>query len=70
MFSKELMLRANVPTGKAESFTETEPAIQYLDTVAFPIVIKAEGLAAGKGVIICNTHEEAEDTIKINLEEK
>jgi phosphoribosylamine--glycine ligase len=70
VFSKELMLRANVPTGKAESFTETKPAIEYLDNVAFPIVIKAEGLAAGKGVIICNTHEEAEETIKLNLEEK
>ena len=51
-FAKDLMRRYGIPTAKYEIFTEKEPALAYLKQGAFPIVIKADGLAAGKGVII------------------
>ena len=62
-FSKEVMQAAGVPTAKSESFTDPEKAIASLEAYGLPVVIKADGLAAGKGVIIAETHEKAVDTI-------
>ncbi|ABQ27995.1 phosphoribosylamine--glycine ligase [Geotalea uraniireducens] len=58
-FSKDLMRKYNVPTAAYEVFTEVEPAIAFIDRTGVPIVIKADGLAAGKGVIIAQTRDEA-----------
>jgi phosphoribosylamine--glycine ligase len=62
-FTKELMRRNRVPTGFFSSFTEPEDAIRYVNEVGLPIVIKADGLASGKGVLICHTAAEAEKAI-------
>jgi phosphoribosylamine---glycine ligase len=58
-FAKDLMNKYEVPTAAYEVFTETEPAISFIDRIGIPIVVKADGLAAGKGVIIAQTREEA-----------
>ena len=58
-FSKDLMKKYNVPTAAYEVFTEVEPALAFVDRIGVPIVIKADGLAAGKGVIIAQTRDEA-----------
>ncbi|HJV67066.1 MAG TPA: phosphoribosylamine--glycine ligase [Geomonas sp.] len=58
-FSKDLMKKYQVPTAAYEVFTEVEPAIRFIDKTGIPIVIKADGLAAGKGVIIAQSREEA-----------
>ena len=58
-FSKDLMQKYNVPTAAYGVFTEVEPAVSFIDRTGVPIVIKADGLAAGKGVIIAQTREEA-----------
>jgi phosphoribosylamine--glycine ligase len=58
-FSKDLMKKYQVPTAAYEVFTEIDPAVAFIDRVGIPIVIKADGLAAGKGVIIAQTREEA-----------
>jgi len=58
-FSKDLMKKYGIPTARYETFTELDKALRYLDTVAAPIVVKADGLALGKGVIIAQTTEEA-----------
>ncbi|HMP97700.1 MAG TPA: phosphoribosylamine--glycine ligase [Kiritimatiellia bacterium] len=63
VFSKEIMREAGVPTGASESFTDAEAAKRYLHAVGAPIVIKADGLAAGKGVTVCATLAEAEAAI-------
>lgn len=62
-FSKDLMKKYHVPTAAYEVFTEIEPAIAFLDTLGLPVVVKADGLAAGKGVIIAQTREEAIATV-------
>jgi phosphoribosylamine--glycine ligase len=62
-FSKDLMKKYHVPTAAYEVFTEIEPAIAFLDTLGLPVVVKADGLAAGKGVIIAQTRGEAIETI-------
>ena len=63
-FSKELMKKYNIPTAAYEVFDKAEDALEYLHTKAkFPIVLKADGLALGKGVLICSTLEEAEDGV-------
>lgn len=59
-FSKNLMQKYNIPTCHYETFTSPEEAMLYLENVQFPIVLKADGLALGKGVLICNTLREAE----------
>ncbi len=59
-FSKDLMKKYNIPTAAYENFTDADEAIAYLKTSKYPIVLKADGLALGKGVLICNTYEEAE----------
>ncbi len=70
-FSKDLMKKYGIPTAKYESFTDYEQAKKYLDSQEMPIVIKADGLALGKGVLICMTREEAEEGLKeIMLDKK
>ncbi|MFV1983689.1 MAG: phosphoribosylamine--glycine ligase [Thiohalomonadales bacterium] len=63
-FSKEFLARHNIPTAAYESFTEIEPAIKYLQSSKLPVVIKADGLAAGKGVFIAETEQQAIDAIQ------
>ena len=64
IFSKNLMQKYGIPTAAYATFTEADAALEYLKTQALPIVIKADGLALGKGVVIAQTAEEAEDAIK------
>ncbi len=63
-WAKDLMISAGIPTATSETFTEVEPAIAYLNQQTAPIVVKADGLAAGKGVIVAQTLEEAENAVK------
>ena len=63
-FSKDLMKKYNIPTAKYENFDDANKAIEYLEKSQFPIVLKADGLALGKGVLICNTLEEAKAGVK------
>lgn len=63
-FSKAFMKKYGVKTAEYEVFTEIDPALKYVETCAYPVVIKADGLAAGKGVAICETKEEAVDALK------
>ena len=63
-FSKDLMKKYNIPTATYENFDNAEEALAYLDTAKFPIVLKADGLALGKGVLICNTLEEAKEGVQ------
>jgi phosphoribosylamine---glycine ligase len=70
IFAKELMRKYNVPTAQFEIFSSSEKAIKYINERGAPIVVKADGLAAGKGVIVAKTTEEAADAVKKILEEK
>ena len=63
-FSKDLMKKYHIPTAAYENFDNAEDALNYLKTASFPIVLKADGLALGKGVLICNTPEEAQEGVK------
>ncbi|MCI5955259.1 MAG: phosphoribosylamine--glycine ligase [Lachnospiraceae bacterium] len=63
-FSKDLMKKYNIPTAAYETFDNPEEALKYLETAPMPIVLKADGLALGKGVLICNTLEEAKAGVK------
>ena len=63
-FSKDLMKKYNIPTAAYENFDDPDAAIEYIKRSNFPIVLKADGLALGKGVLICNTLEEAMDGVK------
>lgn len=69
-FSKDLMKKYNIPTAAYETFDSAEEAMQYLETSKYPIVLKADGLALGKGVLICNTKEEAMDGVKTLMLDK
>lgn len=69
-FSKDLMKKYNIPTAAYEVFTSPEDALAYLETVKFPTVLKADGLALGKGVLICNTLEEAKDGVRSLMMDK
>ena len=69
-FSKEFLERHNIPTATYKDFEDLDKAIEYVRSSTFPIVIKADGLAAGKGVIITETLAEAEDTLRRILEGK
>lgn len=70
-FSKDLMKKYNIPTAAYENFTDPDAALKYLETAKMPIVLKADGLALGKGVLICNTLEEAKAGVKeIMLDKK
>ncbi|MBR5994934.1 MAG: phosphoribosylamine--glycine ligase [Lachnospiraceae bacterium] len=70
-FSKDLMKKYNIPTAAYETFDNAEDALKYLETAPMPIVLKADGLALGKGVLICNTLEEAKAGVgEIMLDKK
>lgn len=69
-FSKDLMKKYNIPTAAYENFDSAEAALAYLETAKMPIVLKADGLALGKGVLICNTLEEAKAGVKEIMEDK
>lgn len=69
-FSKDLMKKYDIPTAKYENFTDANKARDYLKSQSFPIVLKADGLALGKGVLICNNYEEADEGIKSIMEDK
>lgn len=64
VFSKDFLARQNIPTGAYKNFTEIAPALAYLQEVGAPIVIKADGLAAGKGVIVAMNLAEAEEAVR------
>lgn len=63
IFSKNLMKKYNIPTARYESFTDMQAALDYLDTQSAPIVVKADGLALGKGVVIAQTVDEAKAAV-------
>jgi phosphoribosylamine--glycine ligase len=63
-FTKDFLARHNIPSGSYRNFTELEPALAYLREQGAPIVVKADGLAAGKGVIVAETLEQAEDAVR------
>ena len=69
-FSKDLMKKYNIPTAGYETFNSPEAALEYLKTAEYPTVLKADGLALGKGVLICNTREEAEEGVKTLMLDK
>ena len=69
-FSKDLMKKYNIPTAAYENFSSPEEAMKYLETADMPIVLKADGLALGKGVLICNTREEAMEGVKTLMLDK
>lgn len=70
VFSKNLMKKYNIPTAKYEVFSNSEDALKYLETAPIPTVIKADGLALGKGVIIATSLEEAKEAVKTIMEDK
>ena len=63
-FTKDFLARHKIPTAAYQNFTEIEPALAYCETLGAPLVVKADGLAAGKGVIIANTVAEAQEAVK------
>jgi len=69
-FSKDLMKKYGIPTAAYETFDTPEAALKYLETTPAPIVLKADGLALGKGVLICNTREEAKEGVKTLMLDK
>ena len=70
VFSKNLMKKYNIPTAQYEVFNDLEAALEYLDTAPIPTVIKADGLALGKGVIIAETREDAKEAVRSMMEDK
>lgn len=69
-FSKDLMKKYKIPTAAYENFTDADKALAYLETAKFPIVLKADGLALGKGVLICSTLAEAREGVKDIMQDK
>ncbi len=69
-FSKDLMKKYNIPTAAYENFDDPDAALAYLEKCSYPIVLKADGLALGKGVLICNTREEATAGVKEIMTDK
>ena len=69
-FSKELMKKYNIPTAKYETFTDLDSALSYIRQQGAPIVVKADGLALGKGVVVASTVEEAETAVREMMEDK
>ena len=68
IFSKEVMAQAKIPTARAKSFDKVDDAVAYVDLHELPVVIKADGLAQGKGVIIATTREQAREAIVDSME--
>ena len=69
-FSKDLMKKYHIPTAAYENFDDPEKALAYLESAKMPVVLKADGLALGKGVLICQTLEEAKEGVKTIMEDK
>ncbi|MBR6585018.1 MAG: phosphoribosylamine--glycine ligase [Firmicutes bacterium] len=69
-FSKDLMKKYNIPTAAYETFTDMEAALAYIETCDIPVVVKADGLALGKGVIIAETRDQARDAVRSMMEDK
>ena len=69
-FAKDLMKKYNIPTAAYETFDDSKKALAYLETADIPVVLKADGLALGKGVLICQTLEEAKEGVKTIMEDK
>ena len=69
-FSKDLMKKYDIPTAGYEVFTDADKAVEYLEHAEYPIVLKADGLALGKGVLICNTKEEALEGVDTIMRDK
>ena len=70
VFAKNLMKKYGIPTAAYEVFEDMEQALKYAETAPLPVVVKADGLALGKGVIIAQTHEEAADAIRSMMQDK
>ena len=70
VFSKNLMKQYQIPTARYEVFSDLESALRYLETAPIPTVVKADGLALGKGVIIAQTREEAKNAVRSMMEDK
>ena len=68
IFTKQILLKYGIPTAPASFFSEVDPALAYLRTRGLPIVVKADGLAAGKGVVVAQSHAEADDAVRSMLE--
>ena len=69
-FAKDLMLRHGIPTGAAESFGSFRAAVEYVRGCSLPVVVKADGLAAGKGVVVAQTYDQAVDAVRGCMEER
>jgi len=69
-FSKSLMKKYNIPTAAYETFTELDKALAYIDEQGAPIVVKADGLALGKGVVVASTVDEAKQAVREMMEDK
>ncbi len=67
VFSKEFMIRHHIPTAAYQSFSELAPALQFLKKIGVPVVVKASGLCAGKGAVVCTSLEEAETALTAML---
>ena len=70
VFSKDLMKKYGIPTAAYETFDDMEKALEYVKTCDIPVVVKADGLALGKGVLICETREDAISAVKTMMEDK
>ena len=70
VFAKRLMRKYKIPTGFFQTFYRAEDAKRYIGDVGAPVVVKADGLAAGKGAIVCSTVQEAQDTVKRIMEDR
>ncbi|MEM1159061.1 MAG: phosphoribosylamine--glycine ligase [Verrucomicrobiota bacterium] len=70
VFTKNLMNLAKIPTAESAAFTDAKPALEYVVTAELPLVVKADGLAAGKGVLICQTREEAAQAIHLIMQDR
>ncbi len=70
VFSKDLMKKYGIPTAAYETFTDMEAALTYVKTCVAPVVVKADGLALGKGVLICQTNAEAEEAVRSIMSDK
>ena len=70
VYSKEKMKQFSIPTADFETFSDKDKALKYIETKASPLVIKADGLAAGKGVFVAKTKDEAKTAVKVIMEDK
>ncbi|MBN2302655.1 MAG: phosphoribosylamine--glycine ligase, partial [Lentisphaerae bacterium] len=70
LFAKEIMEAGGVPTARARAFSDVQDALNYIESCDFPLVVKADGLAAGKGVVVCQERQDAEKAIREILESR